>query len=203
MDHIRGLRFGPLTQTATHLCIDMQRLFAQDSPWASGAVAAALPAAREICLRKPAATVFTQFFCPEDAQAVGGQWGAFYASCPAITKLDPRLFDIVPELAATAPDAERVSRFVFSAFRGSRLDAVLRQRSADTLVFSGVETDVCVLATVLEAIDRGYRVIVVEEAVASSNDVGHKSAMTGIFPRFDQQIEVVGVAELLSQWPAA
>jgi nicotinamidase-related amidase len=200
MDHIRGLRFGPLTPGTVHLCIDMQRLFAQDSPWASSAVASALPAAREICLRKPAATIFTRFICPRDLRTARGQWATFYAACPAIEKLDPRLFDIVPELAAISMEAEVVSRFVFSAFRGSQLQAMLGQRSAETLVFSGVETDICVLATVLEAIDLGYRVVVIEEAVASSNAMGHSSAMAGIFPRFDQQIEVVGVSELLGQW---
>ena len=33
----------------------------------------------------------------------------------------------------------------------------LRQREADALIVSGSETDVCVLATVLDAVDIGYR----------------------------------------------
>jgi nicotinamidase-related amidase len=200
MDHIRGLRFGPIASNAVHLCIDMQRLFAQDSPWASGAVQAALPAAREVCRWKPRVTVFTQFLCPDDPAAIGGQWAAFYASCPAMTRLDRRLFDIVPELKSVAVEAHVISRFVFSAFQGSELQTLLGHRCTDTLVFSGIETDVCVLATALRAIDLGYRVVVVEEAVASSNAAGHTAAMAGIFPRFDQQVEVVGVSDLLSGW---
>ena len=200
MDHIRGLRFGPLSRSAVHLCIDMQMLFAQDSPWASRAVAIASPAVKEICLRKPEATIFTRFICPDDPGAISGQWAAFYASCPELARLDPRLFDIVPELQAIAPQARTVNRFVFSAFHGSELLALLRRRATDTLVFSGVETDICVLATALRAIDFGYRVIVVEEAVASSNGPGHAAAMTGIFPRFDQQVEIVGVSDLLGRW---
>jgi nicotinamidase-related amidase len=200
MEHIRGLRFGLIASNAVHLCIDMQRLFAHDSPWASGAVQAALPAASEVCRWKPQAVVFTQFLCPDDPDSARGQWAVFYRGCPAITKLDPRLFDIVPELKSVAVQAQVVSRSMFSAFQGSELQTVLRHRRADTLVFSGVETDVCVLATALSAIDLGYRVIVVEEAVASSNVAGHAAAMAGIFPRFDQQVEVVGVSELLSCW---
>ena len=38
---------------------------------------------------------------------------------------------------------------------------------------SGSETDVCVLATVLDAVDIGYRVIVVRDAICSSSDEGH------------------------------
>lgn len=59
----------------------------------------------------------------------------------------------------------------------------------------------CVLATVFSAIDAGFRVIVVEEGVASSNEAGHRAALHGILPRFDQQVELVGVGELLSAWP--
>jgi hypothetical protein len=41
----------------------------------------------------------------------------------------------------------------------------LHQREADALIVSGSESDVCVLATVLDAVDIGYRVIVVRDAV--------------------------------------
>ncbi|MGE3876109.1 MAG: cysteine hydrolase family protein [Parvibaculaceae bacterium] len=201
MDHIKGLRHGPLSRSAAHLCIDMQRLFADDSPWASDAVRTALPAAAEICRFKAEQTIFTRFICPRETTGVMGQWRRFYDQCPQLLSLDPRLFDVVPELARFMGDnATIVSRLVFSAFHDGELHALLRRRSVDTLVFSGVETDVCVLATALAAIDIGYRVVVVEEGVASSNRTGHQAAMTGIFPRFDQQVELVGAAELLARW---
>src|SRR5580704_8356992 len=45
--------------------------------------------------------------------------------------------------------------------------AHLREREADALIISGSEADVCVLATVLSAVDLGYRVIVVRDACAA------------------------------------
>jgi hypothetical protein len=57
--------------------------------------------------------------------------------------------------------------------RRTQLIEHLRQREADALIVSGSETDVCVLATVLDAVDIGYRVIVVRDAVCSSSDEGH------------------------------
>ena len=39
-------------------------------------------------------------------------------------------------------------------------------------IVSGSETDVCVLATVLDAVDMGYRVIIARDAVCSSSDEG-------------------------------
>jgi nicotinamidase-related amidase len=201
MDHIRGLRYGPLKASTVHLCIDMQRLFAEDSPWASPAIARALPAVLEICRHKAAHSVFTRFMCPTGEQGVQGQWRRFYAGCPEMLRLDPRLFDLVDALKPFAAQGSIVCRYVFSAFEDPHLLALLKERSAEALVFSGVETDVCVLATILRAIDLGYRVIIVEEAVASSNAQGHAAALSAIFPRFDQQVELVGVNEVMRAWP--
>ena len=38
------------------------------------------------------------------------------------------------------------------------------------LVLSGAETDICVLSTALDAIDFGYRVILVEDVLCSSSE---------------------------------
>lgn len=51
-----------------------------------------------------------------------------------------------------------------------RLHAALQKMAVDTVVFSGSETNVCVLASVLAAVDYGYRTIVVSDALASSSD---------------------------------
>ncbi|MFO1350526.1 MAG: isochorismatase family protein [Gammaproteobacteria bacterium] len=70
----------------------------------------------------------------------------------------------------------------------------------DTLIVSGVETDVCVLATVLDAIDAGYRVIVVADAVAASRrpaTARARAVLEAVLPRFDQQVETVSATELL------
>ena len=65
---------------------------------------------------------------------------------------------------------------------------------------SGSETDVCVLATVLAAVDLGYRVIVVRDAVCSSSDEGHDMLMRLYHTRFSEQIETADAATILSRW---
>ncbi|MGY4466887.1 nicotinamidase-related amidase [Bradyrhizobium sp. LB9.1b] len=40
-------------------------------------------------------------------------------------------------------------------------------------MITGAETDVCVLSTVLGAVDLGFRVVIVKDALCSSSDVGH------------------------------
>ena len=47
---------------------------------------------------------------------------------------------------------------------------ISHRTSVDTLVISGSETDVCVLSTVLGAVDRGYRVVIAIDALCSSSN---------------------------------
>lgn len=65
---------------------------------------------------------------------------------------------------------------------------------------TGGETDVCVLGTVMGAVDLGYRVVLVADAVCSSTDRGHDAAMTLYRERFSQQIETAPLQEILAAW---
>lgn len=65
---------------------------------------------------------------------------------------------------------------------------------------TGSETDVCVLATVLDAVDRGFRVVLVEDALCSSSDAGHDALMTLYRNRFSEQIELIKSQELSMLW---
>jgi nicotinamidase-related amidase len=76
----------------------------------------------------------------------------------------------------------------------------LMERKIDTLVITGGETDVCVLATVLGAIDFGYRVVLVTDALCSSSDAAHDALLTVYHQRFAQQVETVEMETVLSNW---
>ena len=71
---------------------------------------------------------------------------------------------------------------------------------ADGLVITGSETDVCVLGTVLGAVDVGYRVIIVRDAICSSSDQGHDALMEVYHSRFSEQIETANADEILDAW---
>ena len=65
------------------------------------------------------------------------------------------------------------------------------------MVIPGDETDVCVLATVLGAVDRGYRVVTVADALCSSSDAIHDAALNLDTRRYGQQVETVTTEALL------
>lgn len=115
-------------------------------------------------------------------------------------RLDPRLLDLVPPLAVLVPPATVVDKRVYSPFSEPGLWGLLSQRGADSLVITGAETDVCVLAAVLGAVDLGYRVVLASDAVCSSSDQAHDALLTLYRNRFAQQIETASSATILASW---
>lgn len=197
------LRFGPLGAHSLHVAVDMQRLFAEATPWHTPALMDILPRVEEISAAHPAHTVFSRFITPRNPETAVGCWQRYYRHWRALTlaKLNPAQLGLVAPLSQLTPPALVVDKRVHSVFDSLSFQEILRHRKIDTLIFTGVETDVCVLASVLHAVDRGYRCIVVQDAVASSSLEGHQATLEAVLPRFDQQIELVDCAQLLKSWP--
>jgi nicotinamidase-related amidase len=194
---------APLSRATVHVCVDMQQLFSPDGPWATPWMGRTLPAITEIAEKHSSRTVFTRFIPPQRADDAFGQWRPYYRRWHQVTgeELDPHLLDLVDPLSRFVPPAVVVDKPVYSPFFGRVLAQLLRDRQADTVVVTGAETDVCVLATVLGAVDHGYRVVVVEDAICSSSDAGHDALMTMYRERFTEQIEVCNTERVLSSWP--
>jgi nicotinamidase-related amidase len=126
-------------------------------------------------------------------------WGAFYRKWPRVTRhrLAPEYLELLPVLRRFAPPAAVFDKFVYSAFADGRLVAWLADHRVSTLLISGAETDVCVLATVLAAVDHGYRVVLLTDAICSSSDEGHDALMRMYMQRFDVQIELASTEEAI------
>lgn len=192
----------PITETARHLCIDMQRLFAAEGPWPTPWMTRVLPIVEAIIERAPHRTVFTRFIPPEKPEDMPGLWRAYYEKWRNVTRqrLDPALLELMPSLKRFVPPAAVIDKMTYSAFAHGDLAARLKAEHADTLIITGSETDVCVLASVLDAVDRGYRVIVVRDAVCSSSDESHDALLDLYHRRFSIQIEVAEADEVLRSW---
>jgi biuret amidohydrolase len=87
-----------------------------------------------------------------------------------------RGIEIVDELAPIPGDL-RISKRRYSCFLGTDLDLLLRNLGVETLLVTGVDSNVCVLWTVGEAFQRDYHVRVVEDCVAGSNAEEHEAAL--------------------------
>jgi nicotinamidase-related amidase len=149
----------PLTERSVHLCVDMRRIFSAEGPWPTPWMDRVLPVAPALANRHPERTVFTRFIPPERPDRMPGMWQRYYARWRVATRerLDLRLLELTPPLAALCPPATVIDKNRYSAFAEPRLIEHLRQRETDALIVSGSETDVCVLATLLDAVDIGHR----------------------------------------------
>ena len=194
-----GLLHGPLSPRTVHLCLDMQNLFAPGGPWATPWMDRVLPIVVELCEILAERTIFTRFIPPVTPDEEVGAWRRYYRRWQDVTRqrLPPAMLDLISELGRFIPPALTVEKRRLSAFSAPDLAPILNARLTDTLILTGAETDVCVLATVLGAVDRGYRVIVVANAICSSSDAGHDALMTLYRERFAEQIETVSSTDLI------
>lgn len=76
--------------------------------------------------------------------------------------------DIVPELVPH-PDDIRVDKYRVSGFWDTPLDSILRNLGVRTVLFSGVNTDQCVLHSLADASFLGYGCILVEDCCATGS----------------------------------
>jgi nicotinamidase-related amidase len=196
------LQAWPLTERTVHLCIDMQNIFAPGGPWPTPWLPRVLPVVEEIAGRFPGRTVFTRFITPHHPDEVPGTWQRYYAKWRETTrdKIDPELLELIPTLRRFAPPAVILNKMRYSAFAEPQLLAHLRERGADGLVVTGSETDVCVLGTVMGAIDLGYPVVLVHDGVCSSSDEGHDALLALFSGRYSEQILTASAENVLSGW---
>jgi nicotinamidase-related amidase len=189
---------------AVHLCIDMQNIFARGGLWETPWMERVLPAIVTLTALNPERTIFTRFITPETPDKRPGRWQHYFHRWKQATRaeLPLRQLDLVPELARFAPPALVFDKPGYSAFTSPKLFPFLIERKVSTVILSGTETDVCVLATALGAVDLGFRVVIVEDALCSSLDAGHDALMTLYRNRFSEQIDLVELALLKDLWPA-
>jgi nicotinamidase-related amidase len=76
---------------------------------------------------------------------------------------------------------------------------MLLKKGIETVVLTGGETDVCVLATALGAIDLGYRVVVLKDAVCSGADDTHDASLELLGDRFSVQLRIATTEQFLRE----
>jgi nicotinamidase-related amidase len=184
-----------------HICVDMQRMFAEDTPWHVPWMKSVSPQVIELSSRYPEKTIFTRFLTPRDPSEAEGKWKAYYEKWDVMTqtKMPQAMLEVVPELARFHPPAKVFDKTTYSPWVNGFLNAHLRREAVETLVVSGGETDVCVLATALGGIDLGYGVVVLRDAVCSGADETHDASLTVLGDRFSVQLDLIATEEFLGR----
>jgi len=192
--------FGPIPPAALHLVVDMQELFRSHPDWGTLALNDIIPPIQRLLTARPDSAYFSRFIPAQNPDQAKGAWRQYYRrwSSATLDRIDPALVDVIPELR---PWAKRVGdKHGYSAMAIPELRNAAVEASGNCVIVSGVETDVCVLATVIDAIEVGLRVVLVSDALASSVEASHAKALEILHDRFDQQVELATADQVLAAW---
>lgn len=94
----------------------------------------------------------------------------------------PADFTSFPE-GLVEPSDLIVTKRQWGAFYGTDLDLQLRRRGVQTIVLGGVATNFGVESTARDAWERGYQLVVAEDATSSLSDELHQFSIQWILPR--------------------
>ena len=91
--------------------------------------------------------------------------------------------DIIDELQPLAEDYV-VEKRRDSVFQDTEFELWLRAFRADTIIFSGIDTYICVESSVRDAFNKGYDVILLRDCVASRNLMHHQTTLDQVAEAF-------------------
>ena len=107
--------------------------------------------------------------------------------------------EIVAELGPEPSDLV-IAKRQWGAFYGTDLDLQLRRRGIDTILLTGIATNIGVESTARDAFERGYQQVFVEDAMTSLGPDEHANTVRTVFPRIGR---VRSTAEVLVALEAA
>ncbi len=98
--------------------------------------------------------------------------------------------EVIPELAQYG--GEIIPKRRYSAFFDTPLEEKLRELEPEKIIVCGVLTNICVLHTVADALNRDYVVEVPVDCVASSDEAAHRFALEHIAKVLGAKLTSIG-----------
>ena len=198
LDFYAGRGYRGRVGTGPHpalLVVDWSRAFTESAAaFPGGDFAAQLKQTRRLldAARGRALVLFTTIaYVPDMTDA--GLW-AVKIPWLRCCQLGSPAVDIDPAVAPVPGERVIVKKFP-SSFHGTGLDADLRAAGVDTLIVAGCTTSVCVRATVVDALQHGYRTLVAAEAVGDFVPELHRVHLADLDGRY---ADVTPVDELVA-----
>ncbi len=129
---------------------------------------------------------------------------AFIDKVPALLTLEvgSRWVEIDPRIAPR-PHEPVLNKLFASAFFETPLASLLAAADRDSLIVTGASTSGCVRATVVDALQHGYRPIVPREAVGDRNPDAHEANLYDIDAKYGDVVSVDDVVAHLEELAGA
>ena len=129
---------------------------------------------------------------------------AFIDKIPALLTLEAgsRWVEIDPRIAPL-PHEPVLNKLFASAFFGTPLGSLLTAAGCDSVIVTGASTSGCVRATVVDALQHGYRPVVPREAVGDRNPSAHEANLYDIDVKYGDVVSVDDVVAHLGELAGA
>jgi nicotinamidase-related amidase len=188
------------------LNVDLQNFFVESAPDGSG-VLARINGLAEVCREAGILVIHTMHVLRPDGSNTGvlgelvpavHEQGFLYAGARTAA-LHPRL--------VVAPQDITLEKPRFGAFHGTDLEMILRARGIDTVIITGISTDVCCDTTAREANARDFLVLFVSDgtAVNAENEeeaaASQKATLNVIEGLFGRVVTIDDVRALVTYSP--
>jgi ureidoacrylate peracid hydrolase len=111
---------------------------------------------------------------------IEGTWGAEF-----IDELKP------------ADDEIIITKYNYDGFVGTELDSVLKKIGVKTLVFAGIDSDVCVRDTAAHGFALGYTPVFAHDCLAADSEIAHAGVMQSFGEHYGK---VVSTDEIVAVW---
>lgn len=150
----------------------------------------------ETCLQHQIPVIFSITIYDPSIQ-VSRLWCKKFPSLQILDK-QSRWVEIHPELANFSYDLINTTVFV-NDFYQSQVDEYLKENGVDTVILSGATTSGSIRATAVEALQRGYHVVIPQEAVGDRTHALHNSTLIDLNARYADVVTMNRVLEYLNQ----
>jgi maleamate amidohydrolase len=124
--------------------------------------------------------------------------GLFVEKVPSLKLLSEgsRLAELDARLKRRPSETVLTKKYA-SGFFGTPLHELLQSAGVDTLIVTGCTTSGCIRATVVDALQLGYRAMVPREAVGDRSPLAHTANLTEIDGKYGDVVSVATVVEYL------
>jgi len=150
--------------------VDMQNCFVEDSPIAAPEGIVVLDRINTLaaaCRRAKVQVIHTAFALRPDGSNLGVLAETSPPAKAGMLDKGSKSAALHPRLVVH-PDDLILEKPRFGAFHGTDLELILRSRGIDSIIISGIATNVCCETTAREAMVRDFRVFFVSDATAAA-----------------------------------
>ena len=175
------------------LLVDFQNAYLPDNVWACPTIYTSMTNTIKI-LNAPEAPdyLMTKFMAPSNPSGRWVQYNSAYASINASSYL----CDIPSQLKPFATEGKVIEKSTYSSLDSSEVLAALEGKK--TVVLAGVEAECCILATMMDAIDLGYKVIYLYDCISGKSS-GNENMIKQLAKSFSSiHTEVMSCNEYLA-----